>query len=159
MISGRSDYDFRSLQVACQYMSRDLKHRALFLFLTEQWDKYESLDFEHILLQTEYELGDEPLRQRIAQKIRQAGRAEWVAIIAGGDKKKRLREMTHDEWETALEILNSRQKWEEMWELAQAAPPIWSVRLLHQLKDAGWVPKTEYVELVQMGQKCVADPT
>lgn len=65
--------------------------------------------------------------------------------------------MTYGEWETALEILTSGRKWEEMWQLAQLAPPIWSVRLLRQLKDAGWVPKTEFTELVQMGQKCVAD--
>jgi HEAT repeat protein len=143
--------------VASQYTPRDSNQRALFYFLTEQWDKYESLDYEYTLLQTAYQVGDEQLRQRITQKVRQTGRTEWLQIIAGGHKKKRLGEMTHDEWETALDILNRGRKWEEMWQLAQVAPPIWSVRLLRQLKDAGWVPKAEFAELVQMGQKCVAD--
>ncbi len=143
----------RQVAINAQYAPRDPNQRALFYFLSEQWDKYESLDYEHTLLQTAYQVGDEQLRQRIAQKVRQAGRAEWVQIIAGGHKGKRLGEMTHNEWETALEILNSGRKWEEMWQLAQVAPPIWSVRLLRQLKNAKWVS----AELVQMGQKCVAD--
>lgn len=105
----------REAAVACQYTPRDFNQQVLFYFLTEQWDKYEGLDFEHTLLQTAYEIADEQLRQRIAQKVRQAGRVEWVQIITGGHKGKRLGEMTHDEWETALEILNSRRKWEEMW--------------------------------------------
>ena len=38
---------------------REPSHRALFYFLTEQWDKYENLDYEHSLLQKIYELADE----------------------------------------------------------------------------------------------------
>ena len=147
----------RQIAINAQYTPRDSNQRALFYFLTEQWDKYESLDFEHTLLQAAYQVGDEQLRQRIAQKVRQAGRAEWVKVLVGGHQRKRLGEMTDAEWETALRVLNSGRKWEEMWQLAQAAPPIWSMRLLRQLKDAGWVPKTEFADLVQMGQKCVAD--
>ena len=147
----------REVAIAVNYAPREPSQRALFYFLTDQWDKYESLDYEYTLLQTAYQVGDEQLRQRIAQKVRQAGHAEWVQIISGGHKGKRLGEMTREEWETALEVLNSGRKWEEMWQLAQTAPPIWSVRLLRQLKDAGWVRKTEFAELVQMGQKFVAD--
>ena len=147
----------REIAVESQYAPRDSKQRALFYFLTKQWDKYESLDYEHTILQTLYELGDEQLRKRIAQKARKAGRVEWTQIVAGGRQGKRLGEMTAAEWETTLAVLSEGKHWEEIWQLAQAAPPIWSVQLLGQLKDAEWVPKTELAGLVQIGQKCVAD--
>lgn len=147
----------REVAVASQYVPRDPKQLALYLFLTEQWDRYESLDSKHTLLQTAYELGDEQLRKRIAQKARQACRVEWVQVVTGGLHRQRLGKMTDAEWETTLAVLSQGKHWEEMLQLALKAPIIWSIRLLQKLKETGWVPKAEVAELVRLGQNCTVD--
>lgn len=64
--------------IEAQYAPQEPKDRALFYLLTEQWDKYENLDFNQALLQKAHELANESLRIRIVSKLRQAGR---VAIL------------------------------------------------------------------------------
>ena len=58
------------------------------------------------MLQKVYELADEKLRKKIADKARQAGRVAWVQIVAGGRKGQRLGEMSNSEWETTLNVLS-----------------------------------------------------
>ena len=150
----------RQVVIKAQYAPSEPNQRALFYFLTEQWNKYESLDYEHSLLQKVYEIGDEKLRKRIADKAREAGRVAWVQIVAGGRQGQRLEKMTDDEWETTLNVLNSGQQWEEMWRLAQKAPAIWSKELLQKLKQAAWLPQAEhervgFERLKQLSEKCL----
>lgn len=123
------------------YHPRDQHQRALFYFLTEQWGKYEQLDFDQRLLGFVYEVGDDKLRQRIADSSRAAGRAELVKIMAGGRQGLRQRNMTNAEWAVALELLQKGQRWAEAWELAQYAPPVWSRKLLQELFQANWQPQ------------------
>ncbi|RMH37871.1 MAG: hypothetical protein D6690_01300, partial [Nitrospirae bacterium] len=47
--------------------------RALFYFLTEQWEKYETLDLDRSLLRAIYQTADHALRQRIMEQARRAG--------------------------------------------------------------------------------------
>ena len=150
----------RQVAINAQYAPREPSRRALFYFLTEQWDKYESLDYEHTLLQTAFEYSNEQLRQKITEQIRKIGRVEWVKVIAGGHKGKRLGAMTDAEWEATLTILSSDKRWEEMWRLAQKAPPIWSKQLLQKLKQEMWIPKAEnerevFEKLKQLSDKCL----
>src|SRR5262245_54170008 len=56
------------------YLPKDPHQRALFLFLTEQWERYEGHDFDHRLLRTAYEAADARLRGRLMEKLRAAGR-------------------------------------------------------------------------------------
>ena len=145
--------------IKAEYAPRDPSQRALFYFLTEQWNKYESLDYEHDLLQKVYELGDEKLRKRIANKARQAGNIAWIQIVAGGRKGQRLGEMTNAEWETTLKVLVNKQQWQEIWNLAQKAPAIWSRYLLQNLQQVGWQPLVEEERIVfrslkQLSGKC-----
>jgi WD40 repeat protein len=130
----------RQAVILAQYAPRDTHQRAVFYFLTGQWDQYESLDFDHSLLRTVYEAGDESLRKRIAAQARQAGRVEWVAVAAGGQRGLRLGEMKDEEWEAVMDVLGAKQRWAEMWRLAQIGPPRWCARLLRKLKEAGWSP-------------------
>ena len=155
----------QSHKVACEiaikakYAPRQPDQRALFYFLTDQWKKYESLDYEHKLLQKSYELGNDQLRQQIAEKIKQAGYAELIKVIAGGNRKKRLSEMTDAEWETTIELLVSNRQWEEMWRLVREAPAVWNVQLLGKLDKVGWLPETEqeqiaFASLKKLANKC-----
>jgi WD40 repeat protein/virulence-associated protein VagC len=152
----------RQVVIKAQYAPHEPSQRALFYFLTEQWDKYASLDYQHSLLQKVYELGDEKLRKQIADKARQAGRVEWIQIVAGGRKGQRLGKMTDAEWKTTLAVLNRGKQWEEMWRLAQKAPAIWSKQLIHKLKQVGCLPKLEqerigFDSLKQLADKCRKD--
>jgi WD40 repeat protein len=142
----------REAALKTQCAPRDVQQRALFYFLTGQWEKYESLDFDHSFLRAAYELGDEQLIRRIAEQARQAGRVEWVEVITGGREKRRLEEMTDDEWNGALPILFANQRWEELWRLAQDAPPNWSAKILQGMNGSGWTPRKEADEYDQLAQ-------
>jgi WD40 repeat protein len=129
--------------LAAGYAPLDPQQRAVFFFLTEQWERYETLDFDHSLLRAAYGTGNERQRRRIAERARQAGRVEWVDMAAGGRQGRRLAEMADAEWETALSVLSGREQWAELWRLAQEAPPKWSARVMHCLARAGWTPPAE----------------
>jgi hypothetical protein len=138
------DYQsFYELLVRAQYAPQDPYQRAFFFFMSEQWEKYESLDFDHRLLRATYEAGDHILRGRIAKKARQAGRVEWIEIVGGGRRKRRLEEMTHQEWDIALAVLDANGRWEEMWRLAKEGPHEWSRKFLERLGAAKWRPDDE----------------
>ena len=151
----------RETAVAAQYAPRDKVQRALFYFLTDQWDKYENLDFDQSLLKAVYEVADRDLLRRLAERARRAGRAEWVDVVAGGRQGRRLGEMTDGEWEAVLAVLVKDGRWRSMWRLAQVAPPVWSVRLLRRLKRAGWAPeegeRTGFAELVRLAENCTGE--
>jgi WD40 repeat protein len=123
---------------AAQYAPRDTRQRALFYFLTGRWEEYESLDFDHAFLRAAYEIGDERLRGRIAQRARRDGRVEWIAVVTGGRQKRRLGEMSREEWDAALAVLFASRRWEELWQMAQEAPPRWSARILRRMNGSGW---------------------
>jgi len=142
-----------------KYAPRNLQQRAVFYFLTGQWDHYEGLDFDHRLLQDAFEFGNESQRHRIAQQAQRAGRVEWVRVVTGGQKGLRLGEMQDKEWESVLSVLERKDRWAVRWQLAQEAPPIWSQRLLLPLAEQGWLPPaeadwTEVKVLMQLAAKC-----
>jgi WD40 repeat protein len=148
----------RQVALKAQYTPREPSQRALFYFLTEQWEKYETLDYEHSLLEKVYELSNEKLRKQIAEKVKQSGRAAWVQIIAGGRKSQRLEKMTDAEWDITLNVLNNNKQWEEMWWLAQKAPAVWSRQLLEKLNHLAWVPSIQeerlgFEKLKQLAEK------
>ncbi len=151
----------REIAVATQYAPRDKVQRALFYFLTEQWDRYENLDFDQSLLKAAYEVADRDLLRRLAERARRAGRGEWVEVVAGGRQGRRLGDMTDGEWEAVLAVLVRDRRWGSMWRLAQVAPPVWSVWLLRRLKGAGWVPqeaeRAGFAELVRLVGRCTGN--
>jgi WD40 repeat protein len=160
LASEQNDRVALEIAITFKYAPREPSQRALFYFLTEQWDEYESLDYERTLLQKIYELGDEKLRKSIADKAKQAGRVEWVGVVAGGRKGQRLGAMTDAEWETTLAVLNNGKQWEEMYKLAQKAPAIWSKQLLEKLKQVAWLPTVDqervgFERLKQLVQTCL----
>jgi WD40 repeat protein len=147
----------RKIVLAAGYVPHEESNRALFYFLTEHWDEYESLDFDYRLLRQAYDAGDEKLRSRVAAKARQAGRVEWVEVVAGGKQGRRLGVMTEAEWHTALTVLQARKRWLDLWRLAQEAPPVWSAKILRRLKRARWPIKEQdrlgFAELARLASK------
>ena len=109
----------RKIVMAAGYLPHDESKRALFYFLTERREEYESLDFDHRLLREAYDAGDASLRSRVAAKARQAGRLEWIEVVSGGKQGRRLGIMSEAEWQTAMTVLQARKGWPELWRLAQ----------------------------------------
>jgi WD40 repeat protein len=134
----------RDVTLAFDYRPSDPCKRALFYFITEQWERYEAFDFDQRFLQAAYEAADHDLRKRITEHAKQAGRVEWIEIVSDRRKHQRLLELTEEEWETALTVLEHNQQWVEMWQLAQAAPVLWSVKLLHMLRMVEWTPTNPF---------------
>jgi WD40 repeat protein len=133
-------------QAACLeagYAPRDPLRRALFYLLTEQWERYVQLDFDARLLRVIYETGNAALRARIAGFARRSGWVGFVEAAAGRRTARRLAELTETEWEVIQTLLSTHQRWNELWELAQAAPPVWSARILRDLNEMGWAPAGE----------------
>lgn len=143
--------------VEAGYLPREESLRAAFFFITGQWERYEALDFDHGLLRTVYESGGEALRRRLGAVARDAGRLEWVGIVSGGRQGRRLGAMTDAEWRAALNVLHDNERWDEIWRLAQEAPPRWAASLLRRLHAVGWSPPTpereEFRELVRLAER------
>jgi hypothetical protein len=155
--------DARPAAISARFAPREPSQRALFYFLTEQWEAYENLDFDQRFLGRAYENGNRKLRCRIAEKGRQCGRTEWLGAIVGARHERRLSEMTGEEWEAAAAVLNENKRWEDSWQLAQVAPADWSVRLVTNLQNARWNPPQEqdreaFAALSRLLEGCREEP-
>ena len=155
--------EYREISLRTGYLPREVEQRALFLFLTEQWDKYLDLDFDQSLLGIQFENGTPKIRSRIAETARQAGRSEWITAIRGGGQNKRLNELTDEEWDAAVTVMQVGSRWKEMWQLAQAAPADWGARLLRQLSLAPYEPdetseSVMFSKLVGLAERCKIEP-
>lgn len=147
-----------------EFAPRDLARRALFYLLTEQWQRYELLDFNASLLRTVLQAADSPLRSRLATLARRTGWSGYIQAITSTStplplaSARRISELGDAEWEVILALLGRSQRWEEAWQLAQSAPALWSARLLRDLSDAGWLPSNpeEQIGLQALAQNAAA---
>jgi hypothetical protein len=114
--------------------------RALFYFITDQWDAYERLDFNHNLLAAAYAAADPLLRRRILSLSRNSGHSEWLENLPETHRARWLAEMDDADWQQASAHLISAKRWADIWRLALAAPPVWGVRLLREIEQSGWRP-------------------
>jgi WD40 repeat protein len=144
--------------LAIGYLPRDISQRALFLFLTEQWERYETLDFDHYLLSTAHRIASPELRQRIANKLRAAGRIDFLTVLAGADYYSRAADMTPGETEVLVQILFDKREWAKLWQLVFEIPFIWSIQIINILNREGWKPErgdeqTVFEELSALAEK------
>lgn len=140
----RMDYGpMHKLAVQKGYRPKDPTKRALFFFLTGQYEMYEGLDFDHTLLRACYEAGDGVVRQSIAARIRTSGRTDLTEVLHGSKEKRQLTEMTPREWETVIAVLRERKRFSDLWALVFEAPPEWSSEILRMLKQANFRPASE----------------
>lgn len=149
----------REIVLEASYFPQEPHQRALFYFLTEQWEKYTGLDFDQSLLRFSYEQGDEILRHRIMQTARLAGRAELAGALIGARGGRNLTRLSFEEWGLVTDLLIKSQRLEEVWKLVLVAPPVWSARLLAKLASSRWQPgsKAEWAvfgELFKLAQTC-----
>lgn len=158
------DYpEARRLALASRYHPQDPQLRALFYFLTEQWELYETLDFDGRLLRAAYTKVSRGIRERTAALARRVGRVAWVEAASGGQQGRRLAEMSDVEWKSALLLLFQSRRFDELWRLAQTAPLLWSVRGLDLLRRANWPPSDSphcdaLTEIANLAARCEGEP-
>jgi WD40 repeat protein len=124
------------------YLPEDLHQRAVYLFITEQWQAYQALDFDHRLLRSAYEASGMGLRRRMMEKIRAAGRSDLLTVIAGHDLRSRLAVLAPDEANFIVQMLAENQEWAALWGKALELSPAVSQRIIQILTQNGWRPST-----------------
>ena len=160
--------DPRARQIALErgYAPEDPEKRALFFFLAESWREYESLDENHALLVSSFEYGSKGLRRRLLEHARRAGYMEWLrspsssGLKAAGEVRWPA-ELSDADWDLAVRRLGENQRWPELWQLAQAAPPVWSAQMIGRLAHQGWQPpepdeRPSFAALSSLARECLA---
>lgn len=129
--------------VKAGYQPETPENRALFFFLTGQWQRYETLDFDQTILRTLYQTAGPELRQRITRQMQQSGRTEYLTVLAGHDYRARIEHMDPAETDLLIRMLIGNQEWERLWKLVFDLPLIAGVHILRTLAASVWQPANE----------------
>jgi WD40 repeat protein len=135
------DDEARQAALDAGYLPASPEQRALFLFLTAQWQAYETLDFDQRIMRAIYDTASAELRQRLARTVQSAGRIEYLNILTGIDYRQRVVAMDDSETSLVIQMLSANQNWEKLWLLAQEFPFTYSVQILKLLSASGWIPR------------------
>lgn len=127
--------------ISLDYLPEDSTRKALFYFVSEQWAKYEALDFDHRLLRAYYEAASLQTKRRLTAKVRAAGKADYLTILTGGETRSRAEKLNFEESELLVQVLTANQQWARLWELVFDLPLKWSVEALRILAQTGWQPE------------------
>jgi len=141
LVIERDDPVARDAALAAGYVPQDEEQRALFFFLTEQWERYDLLDFDRQFLRAAYEEADDHLRRRVREKLRASGRADFLAVLAGQDYRASVLEMSPGELDLFLQTLIANQEWATLWDLVFEVRFAWSARIVEALAGSGWRPQ------------------
>ena len=135
------EYEFapaRTLALANGLSPSTSVQSALFYFLAEQWQIYEYLDFNQTLLAAAYKSAAPNIRKRILFLSRYSGRVEWMEGLSTSSRQRWLWDLNDADWELAVNSLRASNHHDDLWKLAQVAPPAWSRKILAVLAGSGW---------------------
>lgn len=143
MVIERDDPAAREIAMHCGYLPQSLDQRALFAFLTGDFETFEQLDFDRSLLRGAYSVASTELRRRIAHLLQSSGRSNDLTVIAGVDFRSRAGQITDEEAKIMINMLTSSGDYSRLWGLAQDLSPRWSIQILATLQKSGWCPSAE----------------
>lgn len=157
------DLEAKRIALERGYAPTDIEQRALFLFLSADWQAYSKLDFDRNLMTNIYEAAERPLRRRLMEHSRKYGQTEWLRGLGPAGEVRWPNELTDSDWELAIKRLLEGQKKEDLWRLSQTAPPTWSAMILDLLAKSGWIPEDEearvgFTRLSQLASACRQNP-
>lgn len=141
LVIERDDPVAREAALAAGYVPQDEQQRALFFFLTEQWERYDLLDFDRQFLRAAYEEADNHLRQWVREKLRASGRADFLTVITGQDYRASVLEMSPGELNLFLQTLIANREWPTLWDLVFEVRFAWSARIVEALAGSEWRPQ------------------
>jgi WD40 repeat protein len=154
----KDDPQAKAIALANGYAPRTPELRALFFFLTEQWQAYDTLDFDQRMLRTIYDASPNELRQRIAARVQNAGRTEYLTILAGVDFRARATRVDHNEADLMIRILAQNREFERLWSLAPELALPFSLEIVRILVENNWQPgrdndRAVFAELAGLAHK------
>ena len=123
------------------YLPQDQVQRVLFLFLTEQWEAYQDLDFDQSMLHAVYLTAGPEMRQRITHQLQGSGRTNLLPIIAGANFRAVPSIAGEEEAEVLVAMLSMQDDWKTLWRLVDELPFRWSLRIVRQLVQKSWLPE------------------
>jgi hypothetical protein len=146
---------------ATRYEFTEPYEQALFYFLTRQWARYETLDFDRRLVGFAYKLVSEQLRKRIMEVAKEAGRIEFIELVATGNysRSPNFSEISDNDWDFIVGLLLGHHNWSKMWELAFYVQPTRSLALVKLLSKSAWQPleapqQNIFTRLASLAQGC-----
>jgi HEAT repeat protein len=150
----------REIALKAGYAPRAPEDRALFFFITEQWQAYDALDFDQTLLRAIYEGSPETMRKRIADQVLAAGRTPYLTILAGVDFRARAETVTSSESALMIRVLAQNNEYARMWSLVPELALSFSQEIIRLLAQSSWQPEEEadrpfFAELVQLAHQPV----
>jgi WD40 repeat protein len=136
---------------------------ALFLFLSENWEAYDRIDLDYRLLTAGYELCKPQIKKRLMAISRSAGRLAWTQQLSAGSRRYWLGDLSDYEWAAAVAFLHKENRLDDLWKLAQVAPPVHSGKILRLLKSHAWSPANPneiqgYNRLISLAEKLENSP-
>uniref|UniRef100_A0A7C4KGP7 WD40 repeat domain-containing protein n=1 Tax=Anaerolinea thermolimosa TaxID=229919 RepID=A0A7C4KGP7_9CHLR len=157
------DQPSRDLAQEKGYLPSDPSGRALFFFLSGDWNRYNQIDFNRSLLLSAYISGEKNLRRRLITFSRQTGQVDWLQAIDRLSETRLIEDLSNMDWEIAISRLSQTARYAELWQLAQVAPPYWSARIVSLLSQTGWFPgesfeKESFLTLTSLATACVDLP-
>ncbi len=140
-LARQSDHPLALEALANQaFEPEDEQERALYWLLQERWEAYDALDFDRRRLRALYTTATEPLRARIRERLRRAGRTDFLPILTGGENRLRAAALTPAETQLVLDIMVKEEQWPALWELVPQVHTAWSAWVMERLLAAGWQP-------------------
>lgn len=126
----------RTICLNKEYHPQNEDKKALFYFLTEQFDKFEILDFqeEYPLLIKAYNNAQPKCKEKFIEVARKNGKADILQkVMVDKSTKHEISDMGNHEWQNLVESLEDAGMWDELWKLVFITPPSWSAKILRLL--------------------------
>jgi len=136
---------------------------AVFYFLSNRWEEYQTIDYNHKLLGTIYQVSSRNFRLRLLHHSRVNGQIEWMAHISRSLNMIWLEDLTDTDWEYTIKYLLDMNNYSDLWRIVPYAPPIWGNHIINRLITEKWIPdkggeNESFLELSQISKECTASP-
>ena len=140
----QSDAALNNLNNECHYLPSDPVSRALFCFVTGQYEHYDRLDNNphRPLLASGYALATERVRFNTRYAAKMSKHCPVLgAALRGTDQTAKTARWSDEEWEVVVIGLIQEQKWRALWQLSVHAPLPMAIHALTAMEKAGWAPE------------------
>lgn len=130
----------KSICLERNYQPVLVEDQALYLFLTDQFEVYDAIDFDYRILSTYYATTSENIRKKISQKIQTSGKIQYLSILTGQEGFRRAEILSNDEFEVTFRSLVAAEDWPQLWKWAHEFPLAIAIRAVQQLASVQWQP-------------------
>lgn len=150
------DPDLKLICVEQSTTPSDERKKALFFFLSEQWQRYEEWDSDYRKIRSCYERNDPVLQRRLVEISRKAGHSSWLqrvdSAVLGGQRSS----FSLSDWDLLIDTLTERHETGRLWDLLPTAPLLCTEHIVRSLRNAGFTPvSSEDREFFETVRNCL----